>query len=563
MNTPAVAAPATAKREALVLAAILLMAAGLRLVRLDVVPPGLYVDEVAMSVNARLLGTTGRSLKGDRFPLYVHEATFERYGVPRIIYQPVFQYAMVPFASLFGCSPWTIRLPSVLFGLAGILGAYFLGRQLFEHSTLPLLAAASLAVSPWHHHFSRIGFEAISLLPFVCFGLGLVLRGLKGGRGLVGGAAVLAAGTYAYPTARLFVPLLMLGVAVLYYPRLRERWKEALVAVAVAAVVAAPNLVLILSDPNQQRMKDLLIWSGSIDSEPAVQSLRGSGGAAEAILSRRPLLIAYVFGYNYLHLVSPVFLFLAGDTNPRHAFPGAGMLTISMLPLVATGLLTWIRGIRGREQRLLLWWFVLWPIPSSLTTESPHAIRALVALPLLDYAAAVGLLELFQHGGPAALRAQRFAWKSGLASVLLWFALLRGPYDLASYLWSYHRDYPALSAAAWNAGQAQAFRLLRDQRREAEPLFISSRVENAWLNALFHLGTEHLRTLPPSEWREHPLPDGVQVVGPASKDPTPPRGLGVITAKESPAFPGATIVGEIPYADGTPNLIVVRIGDRR
>jgi 4-amino-4-deoxy-L-arabinose transferase-like glycosyltransferase len=93
---------------------------------------------------------------------------------------PGYYMMMVPWTKALGTSPFVIRLPSVLFGVASIVLIYLLGRR-EAGSTVGLLASALLALNGHHVYWSQIA----RMYTLACF-LGLlstllVLRIARGG----------------------------------------------------------------------------------------------------------------------------------------------------------------------------------------------------------------------------------------------------------------------------------------------------------------------------------------------------------------------------------------------
>jgi hypothetical protein len=545
-------------RTPLLLAGLLLIAGVLRAWDLGGVPPGLYCDEVALGVNARCLAEDGSDLKGERWPVYVHEATFELYGSRRIVYQPIYQYSLLPFVKCFGLSAASIRWPSVLWGLAGIAAAFALGRELFG-TPAGLAAAASLALSPWHQLFSRVCLEVVSLTPLLALGVLALFQGLERPRRLAVGMGILALSTYAYPAARLFVPLLVLGFALFHARELRRPGSGVLPALAVALVVGLPNLYLLLTDPNQGRMNSLFIFKVGLEREAAVRYLDASAFEnwwASILLDHAVLRIPFVFLYNYATLQSPAFLFLSGDPNVRHALQGLGMYPLFTLPLYAAGLVVLVRRRRDPRCRFLLLWLLLWPVASSLTVDSPHAIRAFVALPAIDLVMALGLLELLAAASAPAAE----GWTPRLATVFLWFCLLRAPYEVYSYQRHLHDGYPGYSHEAWDGGIEAGFHRIAEHRRPGETVHVSSSVHNAWLNVLFFAPSPGpLPARSPDGPPEPPLPPGFRVVRPRRLARlSTSAGLWLLKAPELSEMKDAVVLSELRHPDGRPNLVLAR-----
>lgn len=220
----------------LLLALIFIVAAALRLYALGRVPAGFFCDEASVGYNAYSILQTGRDEHGELLPLY-----FRAFGEYK---NPVYIYAASASIAAFGLNEFATRLPAALFGLATIPVAFLLGRRLFDDHT-GLLAAALLAIAPWHVHFSRIAFELIALPFFFGLGLWLCLEGFASKRRLhyVLGGLCLAVSLYTYAVARLFVPVFLAGFALIF----RREWRadrRGLQAAVLAFVAGASPLAI-------------------------------------------------------------------------------------------------------------------------------------------------------------------------------------------------------------------------------------------------------------------------------------------------------------------------------
>ncbi|MCI0398183.1 MAG: glycosyltransferase family 39 protein [Chloroflexi bacterium] len=143
------------------LAGLVILAAALRLVALN---RDLWLDEIATLVEyARLpfLETVTTFVSANQHPLY---SAFSSLSL-----------------SLLGESAWAVRLPAVLFGVAGIPALYYFARVLTSEQEA-LWATALLAVSYHHVWFSQNARGWIGLLFFVLLGSGLFLRALAQNR---------------------------------------------------------------------------------------------------------------------------------------------------------------------------------------------------------------------------------------------------------------------------------------------------------------------------------------------------------------------------------------------
>ena len=158
----------------IVLIIIILIAAILRFNQLDSLP-ALNADEAAIGYNAYSLIQTGRDEHGHSWPIH-----FESFGD----WKPGLSFYMVlPFVATLGLNELAVRIPGVLFGVGTVLLIWLLVRELFPKvKWLPEISALILAISPWHIHFSRGGWEVSIGTFFIVLGLWLFIRGLSDSR---------------------------------------------------------------------------------------------------------------------------------------------------------------------------------------------------------------------------------------------------------------------------------------------------------------------------------------------------------------------------------------------
>ena len=84
------------------------------------------------------------------------------------------------------------------------------------------------------------------------------------------------------------------------------------------------------------------------------------------------------------------YLFLHGDTNPRHSVQYFGQLYPLSLVLLIIGLSTLVYRHR-RQAVLFIFWFIFGLFASTLVVGSPHAVRSLVVFPFFAIIIGLGL----------------------------------------------------------------------------------------------------------------------------------------------------------------------------
>lgn len=119
--------------------------------------------------------------------IHYMDAVVRLWHSPQPIYIPfsdvtaftwVYPYIQSWTAWLMGPSLTSIRIISVLFGVAQVAAVHFLGKQLFDRKTA-LAAALVMATFPVHVHFSRIGINNIADPVLGTLALGFLVKGLR------------------------------------------------------------------------------------------------------------------------------------------------------------------------------------------------------------------------------------------------------------------------------------------------------------------------------------------------------------------------------------------------
>ncbi|MFQ6101898.1 MAG: ArnT family glycosyltransferase [Anaerolineae bacterium] len=240
-------APKLQRRELWALVAILLVAAATRLIALVDVPPGLRYDEL---LNYRM---AERVLAGER-PLYFTES----WG-----HEPLFHYTQAAVIELTEASDWSLRLPAALCGLLGVLTTWLAARRLFC-ARVAILTAAGLAVSFWAVFYSRQGLRIIGIVPPSGLMIYFLWRGLervpkqrrRATVDLAVGGLFLGSLFYVYMAARVLplLPIVLaLYLALFHRSRFRSAWPGLLLFVVIAALVAAPLVLLLYRNPEMEQ----------------------------------------------------------------------------------------------------------------------------------------------------------------------------------------------------------------------------------------------------------------------------------------------------------------------
>jgi hypothetical protein len=251
---------------------------------------------------------------------------------------------------------------------------------------------------------------------------------------------------YSYPTASLFVPLLLLGFGIIARHLLLRDLRHLGIGIAVFVILALPIYSPWMLSRTTARFSQVSIHTTDAPALMA-ERLEGALGAWA-----RPIGLPLAIASNYLSSFSPGFLFVNGDPNLWHSPRGIGQLHLVEAPFILVGLLSLING-RRRRDRLLLLWFLIGPLPAAFTQwGGHHAGRLLVWLPALHLAAARGITMLLTRidGGRYPL----------ILPVIVLASLISMVLFLDSYFVSYPED--VLAQYRYRVGHRTSLRIAGD-----------------------------------------------------------------------------------------------------
>lgn len=408
---------------------ITLLALVLRLYHTTVVPPSLYIDEVAIGYNAYSIIETGKDEWGTAYPVLFR--SFDDYKPPLYI------YSVALFEKVLGPTELAVRLPAILFGTVTVLALYYLLDELTGKKRLALLASLFLAISPWHLQFTRAGFETSEALFLIVTGVWLFIKATKTNFWwLLPALLLFSLSTMTYHNARLFVPLFLVVSLLLFRKLFLSKWQRLLLILLLVFIFNLPYLPTWVSAEGRARL------------------------IGESLLNQPGNLITNL-QQNYVANFSLDYLFFHGDQAGRHSVKKIGELYLWQLPFVLAGIYLLIKR-RDKSSALLFAWVLLAAIPSAITRVSPHALRGFIMVIPLTIITAVAIPR---------------RWLFVVTPIVL--------LELALYLHIYYFHYPKAYAADWSDGSPQTVRYLASVQNSYDQIFVSRQLAPMYL--LFYL----------------------------------------------------------------------------
>ena len=459
------------------LLAVILIAGFLRFYQLGANPPSLTWDEAAWGYNAYSIGINGQ----DEFGRFLPHDYLESFGDFK---PPMYAYLDVIPVKFLGLNEFSTRFPSALFGVLTVFLTYFLVQRIFwnakDKKNYALAATFILAISPWHIMLSRAAFEANVATFFLCLGVWGFLAAVQDKKWyLIISAVSFAFSMYTFNTSRVVAPLLVLLLAFAFRKRLFQIKKEVLAAFIVGLAVFLPTAWFLLTPQAALRFQEVNIFSDAAVVKTANQEIANDGNAFwSKIIHNRRFLYSLDYAKHYFDNLSPNFLFITGDGNPKFSIQSVGQMYLWDIPFVVIGILFLLRKKEG------YWWLVpLWLligiIPAATAEQTPHALRIEAVLPTFQIISAYGLIVFLSF-------CKRFRYF--IASILIALLLI----NLAYFCHDYFAHYPSEFSGEWQYGYKQSIAYVQSVQSKYDYVQVTNALGRPYIYYLFYTKTSPL-----------------------------------------------------------------------
>lgn len=460
-------------KNRLFLIIILVLALALRVFELDKFPVGLNADEAAIGYNAYSIIKTGKDEYGEILPL-----SFKSFGD----YKPgLYFYLALPFVAVLGLNEWAVRLPSALLGTGLVALVYFLAKEIFKDRRISFFAAFFLAISPWAIHFSRGGWETNAATFFIALGVYLWIRGLENHKFIFWSLFSFLISMYLYQSPRLVVPVFLVLIVLIFHKELfrivKKNIKVSVVGVVILFLLSIPIILQFASGGGGARFTGLSFLSDP-GPENRVNELRGQHENPNGVdaKSTHNKITAYFPNWlgHYLDHFSGDFLFINGDPLVRNKVPEFGQFYLIQALFLIFGLIFLIK-YDSKLKYLILVWVLTAPLASSMTYQTPHAVRALSMV--------VPLILIVSFGFVSMLRLIKIR-KVKIAVGILLLVILS--FEFVRYVESYYILYPKRYPLSWEYGFSEMIGKLEKYENDAGKIVITDRYDQPYILVLFY-----------------------------------------------------------------------------
>ncbi|MBI4058829.1 glycosyltransferase family 39 protein [Candidatus Microgenomates bacterium] len=454
---------------------ILVIAAILRLWNLAGNPPSLTSDEAALGYNAYSILKTGRDEYGQFLPII-----FKSFGD----WKPGFYiYTDVPFVAIFGLNEWSLRLPGAISGIIAVWLIYLAVGELFRSKNFQfsifnfqLLAALLLAISPWHIHFSRGAWEANLALTLTLAGIYFFLRAIRDRSSWFIYAAIFFGLTLiTYQGAKMSTGFVVLGLALLWFKKILDIPRKVLIMGLIIGTLAAMPAIMTLFNGKAGRLEVFSVFSYPRPPE-YTQAILDQGDEKKGdliyfLFHSEPFNFARGILGRWMNHYSTRFLFFEGDwVHHNLGVPNAGVLLFMDIFLLIAGMIFLIR-MKANPQTLFVWyWLLVSPLPSALSRDTVHAIRAFNEVIPLTIILACGAFFIISK------------WKKIIISLFI-------PFYLANFIYFFDQYFihaPIHNAKYWEYGYKEMVEKISRVQKNYQQIVVAQSYEQPYIYFLFY-----------------------------------------------------------------------------
>lgn len=438
----------------LLITIVFLVSLFLRTHNLSERPIHLSMDEASIGYNAYSILKTGLDEWGEKLPL-----AFTSVGDYK---PPVNVYLTIPSIYLFGLDEFSVRFPTALLGSISVIVFIFLLIELKLSFFASLIGGLWLAVLPWHIHFSRGTFEAVTALFFLLLGTQqfLVWKNKHHQLSLYISIVSFSLSVWSYHSARLFVPLFVLSLLFIYKKDILHLINKKNLSIALITLLffAIPFINLAFFTP---AIRTRAAVTSILREQSLQQQLHHPyQDTTQAVFDNNNFTIFRHWSAKYLNYFDLKLWFWKAMQFTPQGYPDLGLLLLVDVPFLIFGTYSILNSKDKKTKLLTLSWFILGPLPASITMNEQHPLRALTWLPAFGIIIAFGADYVFKNFTKF-VKIIIPAYFVGLIFAILYFL------DI------YFNQFPYFYSEYWQYGYKQISQYACQNRSKYDQVFIS------------------------------------------------------------------------------------------
>jgi len=439
------------KSKKILISIILIFGFVCRIISINQLPSSLNWDEVSLGYNAYSILKTGRDEWGFFLP-----TIFRCYGDFKL---PVYIYTSILPILLFGLNPLSVKLISILAGTFSPLIIYLILKKLFPHyKSIPLIGLFIACFSPGTIFLSRIALEANLFMFLFCLSLYFLITRKFGLSSLFFGL-----GLFTYNSSRVLLPFYIISL-VYFYLKSKPNFKKHLYQFIPFLVFILLAVYQTLNPSGQARYQ----WVSILDSG-SINQINELRQIYPRILINKATYFTFIAAKNYFSHFSPNFIFFFGGSNYQFSLPNFYLISPLLIPFFILGLIYLIKNFHQPSSKLLLFWFLVSPIPSSITRDAPHVLRSIIFIPTIILIISLGFIYFLK-------KFPKISW------VYLIITLILGQI----FFWPKYNKYSQNYSSSWQYGYQPVTEYIKNNYSNYDQIIITKKYGEAHEFLLFY-----------------------------------------------------------------------------
>ena len=178
-------------------------------------------------------------------------------------------------------------------------------------------------------------------------------------------------------------------------------------------------------------------------------------------------------------------LFVTGDIERHHA-PNMGILYLWELPFLLIGMYSLLFGPFDKKIKIfIISWFLIVPIPASVTSGVPHAVRALNFLPIFQIFTAIGVISFVVFMSNVKYKIANIR----IEYLIFYMYILFLTFNILYYLNQYFIQQNYFYSQAWQYGYKDAIDYLNENQDKYDKIIVSNQphLDQSYMFFLFYL----------------------------------------------------------------------------
>lgn len=312
-------------------------------------------------------------------------------------------------------------------------------------------------------------------------GITLFFKGLRDGKLFIISSILFVLSIYSYHSFRLLVPLLLVFLGLIFWQEVFKKKLFFVIFLTFLALLTLPVYSSFVSDQaSGSRLSIVTIFSNPTVINPSIERLifdKNNNDSIGLLLHNRRIVYALTIAKGYLDHFNPDFLFIHGDGWVQHHAVDMGMLYLWELPFILAGLYILVNR-RNRYASILILFFLLAPLPSAITTGTPHPIRAIALMPAFHIFTAIGVVFVCLR----ILEMRKIVYKTMLLCII-GLSLL---FNFIYYMHQYYVHTPIEYGYFWQYGYKEALNYAKVQEAKFDKIIMTYFYDQPYIYYLFY-----------------------------------------------------------------------------